>query len=478
MARIFFWTIFRVKWWYRADQQTRAQSRWQRQAHITHSLPSFFEIDQLAGGMDRVALILAKQMVLERAAKISLKVTCSKPIFCFHNHCKIMEPEPISFSSTQTSNVDAITAEILPPTPPTTVTKSHSHSKHVDYSQLEYQQGLKQQTSCSHTHTNCTHSHSHSHNHSHSHPSRPRVGLEDVLVDPRPDETDIYHVGTRANTLKVTDMKAVREFPLLETLNIRSCFIKSIRGVSDLTRLTRLELYDNKIKKISNLEKLVNLVVLDLSFNQIKQINGLEGLTSLETLYLANNRISVIENLGHLGPTLTQLDLGSNKLQSMQGLESLVRLKSLWLGRNKIVEISALDNMDNLQQLDVQSNRLTAISGLTGPSNLQELYLSHNGIVSLDGLKGLVPQLNTFDISCNRIASLSAGEGLQHLTQLRELWANGNRVESFEDIEKIGSLELKTIYLEHCPIAKDFEYRKRLKATFPSLKQIDAAYCR
>ena len=55
-----------------------------------------------------------------------------------------------------------------------------------------------------------------------------------------------------------------------------------------------------------------------------------------------------------------------------------------------------------------------------------------------------------------------------------------NKVASFEDVQPLSRLgtrdgaELTEIYLEHNPIYKDFEYRKKLKEIIPSLKQIDA----
>ena len=56
-----------------------------------------------------------------------------------------------------------------------------------------------------------------------------------------------------------------------------------------------------------------------------------------------------------------------------------------------------------------------------------------------------------------------------------------NAIETYDAIhlEVLGSLEhLDTVYLEHNPIASDYEYRQRVKAGIPSLHQIDATACR
>ena len=52
---------------------------------------------------------------------------------------------------------------------------------------------------------------------------------------------------------------------------------------------------------------------------------------------------------------------------------------------------------------------------------------------------------------------------------------NDNQISSFEDVEYLKPLaNIKTIYLEHNPIAKEYDYRIRLGKILPSLTQIDA----
>ena len=52
---------------------------------------------------------------------------------------------------------------------------------------------------------------------------------------------------------------------------------------------------------------------------------------------------------------------------------------------------------------------------------------------------------------------------------------SSNLVASFDDVERLRPLaQIKTLYLEHNPVSKDFEYRKRLAATLPSLTQVSS----
>ena len=163
----------------------------------------------------------------------------------------------------------------------------------------------------------------------------------------------------------------------------------------------------------------------------------------------------------------------------MEGLHNLSSLKSLWLGKNKIEMISNLENMKALRQLDIQNNRLTDISGVSELYGLEEFYLAHNKIQSAEGLYGLPVAdgnesalLSTIDLSSNPIATFL---GIEKLLNLNEFWTSSTEIKSFEDIELLSPLKaLSCIYLEHSPIARDFEYRKRITAIFPSIEQIDA----
>lgn len=133
-----------------------------------------------------------------------------------------------------------------------------------------------------------------------------------------------------------------------------------------------------------------------------------------------------------------------------------------------------------LRRLDIQSNRLTKVENLTTQNDtLEELYLAHNGITSegaslATGLAQAFPELTVLDLSRNRIISTAP---FAQLKNLDELWLSGNKIASFDDVQPLSALgqhKLETLYLEYNPVADEFEYRKKLAALIPSLKQIDA----
>lgn len=194
---------------------------------------------------------------------------------------------------------------------------------------------------------------------------------------------------------------------------------------------------------------------------------------------IAQNKIKSISGLKHL-KLLRKIDLGANRIRVMNEdeLSGLVNLEELWLGKNKIEHIGGLSKLTKLRRLDVQSNRLTKIENLEAQvDTLEELYLAHNGI-TVEGAKsdtGLAlpfTQLNTIDMSRNRLVDTSP---FGHIKSLTDLWISGNDIKSFDDVEPLRALtELDGVYLEYNPVASEFEYRKKLAEIIPSLTQIDA----
>ncbi|KAL7554196.1 hypothetical protein ACHAWF_018627 [Thalassiosira exigua] len=317
-------------------------------------------------------------------------------------------------------------------------------------------------------------------------------------------DLDVTIVGTHGH--KITRMGpdlSQRVHPDLERLVLRSHLIRTMEGVAGL-KLELLELYDNMVDELRELDGKAagkaakkaggrgeaereaeregedendeeeddgsdypgkSLRVLDVSYNAVRDMRP--------------NKIKSVRGLRHL-KLLRKVDLGANRIRVMEEeeLSGLTNLEELWLGKNKITKIQGLGNLTKLRKLDVQANRLTGVEGLEAQvDTLEELYLSHNGI-DVEGAKrdtGLAlpfRELNTLDLSRNRLTDASP---FGHLTSLADLWISGNDIKTFEDVEPLRNLtELDAVYLEYNPVASEFEYRKRLAETIPSLTQIDA----
>ena len=300
------------------------------------------------------------------------------------------------------------------------------------------------------------------------------------------DELEIIIVGTAGQKITfMSDDFYTKCNPNLESLVLRSHLISEIKGIQGFTKLEVLELYDNQLKSLACLEGPgPNLRILDMSYNAIRDMMPVTLCPNLTELYLANNKLKEIKGLKGL-KMLRKLDLGANRIRVMDGEElgGMVNLEELWIGKNKIEQIQGLEQLNKLRRLDVQSNRLTTIENLTTQAPiLEELYLAHNGIddegASMDtGLALNFPNLNVIDMCRNRLTSTTP---FAHLEGLEELWISGNQVSGWEDVKPLqeaalaGKQSLETVYLEHNPVASEFEYRKKLAEMLPSLNQIDA----
>jgi len=284
-----------------------------------------------------------------------------------------------------------------------------------------------------------------------------------------PESEEVYIVGT--NGAKVTVIAGLEGLAAtMEELILRSHLITKMEGLSTLTRLTKLELYDNQIEELEELEHLPLLVVLDMSYNSIRTMAPVRHCPHLEELYLAQNKLRAIDGMDAL-TSLRKVDLGGNRIRSLEGIQHCTSLQELWIGKNKIEEIQHLEPLVQLRRLDIQANRLTAMQGLETLTSLEELYLSRNGISVAASLQGL-NELNTIDLSNNRLESTA---GIDHAPNLEEVWMSSNRIPSFDHISELEHLAgVQCVYLEHNPISEIQGYRSRLKALLPTLTQIDA----
>jgi len=104
---------------------------------------------------------------------------------------------------------------------------------------------------------------------------------------------------------------------------------------------------------------------------------------------------------------------------------------------------------------------------------LKELYLSHNGIEKIEGLETLC-ELELLDLSGNFIKEI---ENIGHLSNLKDLWLNNNKIVSWDFLEELKKLpNLETLYIEQNPVSMESDYVQTIRSALPNLKQIDANY--
>jgi len=308
----------------------------------------------------------------------------------------------------------------------------------------------------------------------------PRDVIPEVF-DRRVDEppvTSVEWCGTSG--LKLTLIAGLEPLAQLAHVSFRSGFIRKPSGLAHLAKTLKvLELYENRLRSLEGVECLEELETLDVSYNRLGTMEAqfLAPIGAhLTKLYMAENNLAEI-SVDALRPmvNLKLLDLGGNNLRLLQGLDTLVNLEEAWLGKNKITKIEGLGALTKLKRLSLQSNRLRKIEGLETLTALEELYLSDQGIAEIQGLDAL-QRLNTLDLTNNQLTST---KGLPWLPLLTDLWLAANQIASFDDVDRLVPVVpvVETLHLERNPIADDFEYRKYLKRTLPTLHYIDATQC-
>eukprot|EP00924_Labyrinthula_sp_SR-Ha-C_P001957 maker-scaffold_30-snap-gene-3.28-mRNA-1 protein AED:0.21 eAED:0.21 QI:0/0/0/0.33/1/1/3/0/374 len=294
------------------------------------------------------------------------------------------------------------------------------------------------------------------------------------------NSTSFTHIGTTGKKLTFLPAEQFEPDRKVEHLSFRSNLIREISSLGSLLNLVHLELYENKIKTLDGIETLINLKILDVSYNRIRELDPkiFYHLINLEKLYVAQNKLTKIEALEKC-TNLRMLDLGMNKIEKIEGLNSLSNLEELWLGKNKISRIENLASLEKLSRLDIQSNRLTSINTkeINLLKKLKEIFLSHQGIIIKKEEEELeLNELIMFDLSANKLDDESL-EWFKKCSfkKLEDLWLGENDIQKLSSAKNLQQFEnLDTVYFEHNPISKEFQYRIKLKQFIPSLTQIDA----
>ncbi|XP_069063527.1 leucine-rich repeat-containing protein 9 [Pleurodeles waltl] len=150
-------------------------------------------------------------------------------------------------------------------------------------------------------------------------------------------------------------------------------------GLSFFPNLTSLILVGQNIQKIASLEACPSLRELWIAECHLTKIDGLQHCKHLEKLYLYCNAIDVIENL-----------------------EGLTRLETLWLNNNQISFVEGLHTLQNLKELNLAGNLISTIGDCLDPNEeLQTVNLSGNRLCSFKELTNLARLPNLKDLGLN-----------------------------------------------------------------------------
>lgn len=252
-----------------------------------------------------------------------------------------------------------------------------------------------------------------------------------------------YPIYTAPDTpLELSMSPRVRK---LEKLSLSHYRTEQIRNWLDefgaMTHLTHLRLIDNKLTDLEYFPRTVlqGLTHLWLDDNEITTFPGL-NLPKVRFLSMNCNQIKklcgIYCNSGSMSPfsmvELEYLSLERNEIGSVEAnvFVNSANLTTLNLARNSIQTFPwhTFENTTALENLHLEENMLQHVPDLTGLINLRELWIDGNRIESLDEKSFCeLPKLAFISLRNNQLSMVATGT-FRNLPMLRVLDLSGNNL--------------------------------------------------
>ncbi|OPZ94418.1 MAG: Internalin-A precursor [Firmicutes bacterium ADurb.Bin419] len=185
----------------------------------------------------------------------------------------------------------------------------------------------------------------------------------------------------------------------------------------DLEPINTLVIPNKNITDLDGIQSLSNLNYLDLSNNKIKDVTPLRELTKLNILYLKGNQISDYSPLAAIYNQLNLRDFNMEFGIYDRNIESEIRAKA-----GKPSGKLSLEDMQVVTELDLSNKGIVDLQGIQYLTNLRELDLTGNNIKFIDNLKNLT-SLQELSLNQNSIENIQALSYLKNLEQL-DLFSN------------------------------------------------------
>lgn len=164
---------------------------------------------------------------------------------------------------------------------------------------------------------------------------------------------------TKLNKLKLFNID-IKSIPYINSLKTLYCSHSSLNDFHCSGKFPNLE--NLKIEGFTNLNlgtlKKLKILVMGAEEFDLKNTTCFNHLPNLEQLSLTNCNISILKNLGQL-KNLKMLNLSENhELCNIDELESLKALERLNLYDNKISDVRMLNRLPNLKQVNLAENKI------------------------------------------------------------------------------------------------------------------------
>ena len=244
----------------------------------------------------------------------------------------------------------------------------------------------------------------------------------------------------------ISDLTPLVELPGLEELVVKDNMISDLRPLMSMRSLRLLNAEGNGITSTTALGMLASLKELHLAQNPVKDFSGLSKLSSLETLGLEETglRDADLDWLKGLG-RLRLLTIYENPELSGEAVDDLKRaLASCYIQHSPLVYSVTIGGeriKRNVTELDLSGREIGPTGNFSLLGELVTLRLRSCGISSVEGLQSLT-ELRELDLSFNDIRDPTP---LANLRRLETLDLSGNRLQTASYFE--GWTWLKQINL-------------------------------
>ncbi|XP_053088423.1 leucine-rich repeat-containing protein 9 isoform X1 [Pangasianodon hypophthalmus] len=176
-----------------------------------------------------------------------------------------------------------------------------------------------------------------------------------------------------------------------------------------------------------------------VSYEKVREDGS--GVEALEAFFSGFPRMVGLS----LFPRLLSLTIVGQNVRKIQGLDDCPRLRELWVAECQLTEISGLQKCVQLQKLFLYDNKISEMSGMESLINLSVLWINNNLVTEIKGLSTL-ENLTELNLADNLITTI--GKSLEQSKNLQSLNLSGNKISSFKELTQLACLtELRELGL-------------------------------
>lgn len=158
---------------------------------------------------------------------------------------------------------------------------------------------------------------------------------------------------------------------------------------------------------------------------------------------------------------LESLDLSENQIKNIEPLSPLYQLKKLYLSENNyITDLTPISQLKELEELSLSEIQFSDMTFLKDLKNLRALDITSNQEIEDVSILCSLPALDELNISLCSTLNLKTLEGCSNLKKLT-IWSMG--IDDFGSIAKLEGLEELTIILEFSLDISEIYHLKNLK---------------